>query len=366
MEQKKTTTKRLDNLDLMKALAILAVVTLHTELWDTDFISHFSSGRIIMYACRLIAEGVPVFLAVNGYLLLKKEQLNLHFHIKKTVKILMLLFFWSAILTIVGNALTSEPEKLSIQMLLRHIWGTKLFADYTGVLWFLQFLIAIYVIYPLLWKSYKNDFKIYLYSFSMLAAFSVGPAILILIRDALALFVDASLITTLIEFWGILSPFGSIYGGFIWYLWYFMLGGILYRYEKHIYHRQRLYITVGLLSWIFELVYAVFISIVSGQTYNAAFPYNTGLSAIWVVGLFALTLPYQNKKTAIHQLIARIGTNTFGIYLCHYLFIFIYEKYWIPQTLTDRWQEFIIVFIMSYLLSAVLKKIPYAQWLITI
>ena len=30
-------TKRLDNLDLMKTIAILAVITLHTGLWEFSF-----------------------------------------------------------------------------------------------------------------------------------------------------------------------------------------------------------------------------------------------------------------------------------------------------------------------------------------
>lgn len=362
--EKKNAKKRLDNLDLMKALAILAVLTLHVEVWDTDFISHFSIGRLAQYACRLIAEGVPVFLMINGYLLLRKNEIDLKRHVRKIGKILALLFIWAFILTIVGNALSPEPEPFSVGMLLRYVLGTRLFADYTGVLWFLEFLIAVYVVYPLLWKAYRDDFRIYQYIFIMLVIFSVGPAILLLLRDAIAVRWDASLLTTTIELFGILSPFGSIYGGFVWYLLYFMFGGMLCHYEERICSRRMMWVTAGILSWLLEFVYGIAVSIASGETYNASFPYNTGLTLVWVIGLFAFVLPYESKGRWIQKFISSIGENTFGIYLSHYLFLFIYHKFWISQTFGERIIELVVVFIMSYLFSVILGKLPHVKWLI--
>ena len=62
--------KRMDNLDLMKTLGILMVLSLHVPLWDVDFIATPTVSRAVQYALRLVSEGVPVFVAVNGFLLL--------------------------------------------------------------------------------------------------------------------------------------------------------------------------------------------------------------------------------------------------------------------------------------------------------
>lgn len=355
--------KRLDNLDVMKAFAILAVLTLHAGVWNTDFVAPFSVSRLAQYACRLLAEGVPIFLMTNGYLLLRKNQLDLERHIRKMGKMVALILIWAAILTIVGNALAAEPEPFSVKMLLQYVFGTRVFAEYTGVLWFLQFLIAVYVVYPLLWMAYKNDFKIYQYIFRMLVFFVALASILMLLRDAVATRWDTSLLSTIIAFFETLSPFGSIFGGFVWYLFYFMLGGMIYHYEEQIRNRRVMWMVAGVLSWLFGLGYGVAISFATGVTYSASFLYNTGLFALCIMGLFALLLPYENKGNWVQRFIASVGENTFGIYLSHYLFLFICFKFWIFDSLGGRILEFIAVFMMSYLFSLVVGKIPYLKWL---
>ena len=66
-------TKRMDNLDLMKALGILMVITIHVPLWKPEFMETDSVGRLVQYAFRIISEGVPIFVTINGLLLLKKK-----------------------------------------------------------------------------------------------------------------------------------------------------------------------------------------------------------------------------------------------------------------------------------------------------
>lgn len=358
--------KRLDNLDVMKAFAILAVLTLHAGVWNTDFVSTFSMQMLTQYACRLLAEGVPIFLMTNGYLLLRKKQLDLERHIRKMGKILVLLLTWAVILTIVGNALAPEPQPFSLKMLLQYVFGTRVFAEYTGVLWFLQFLIAVYVVYPLLWMAYQHDFRIYQYIFRMLTFFVAFASILMLLRDAVATRWDASLLSTMMAFFECMSPFGSISGAFVWYLFYFMLGGMICHYEEQIRTRRVLWIAVGILSWLFGLGYGIAISFATGVTYSASFLYNTGLFALCIMGFFALLLPYQNKGNPVQRFIASVGENTFGIYLSHYLFLFICYKFWVFHSFGGRVLEFIFVFMMSYLFSLFVGKIPYLKRLITL
>lgn len=46
-------TKRIDGLDIMKALGICMVLALHVPLWSTDFIEHPDIAHVVQYAARL-------------------------------------------------------------------------------------------------------------------------------------------------------------------------------------------------------------------------------------------------------------------------------------------------------------------------
>lgn len=76
-------TKRMDNLDLMKALGILMVITIHVPLRKPEFMETDSVGRLVQYAFRIISEGVPIFVTINGLLLLKKKNMCLKTHVEK-------------------------------------------------------------------------------------------------------------------------------------------------------------------------------------------------------------------------------------------------------------------------------------------
>lgn len=96
-KMKNMTKKRMDNLDLLKAIGILMVITLHVPLWETDFVSEYDFSHILQYMLRLVAEGVPIFLAVNGFLLLRKTEFDVGKHIHKMVKIFGVMLIWALI-----------------------------------------------------------------------------------------------------------------------------------------------------------------------------------------------------------------------------------------------------------------------------
>ena len=79
--------KRIDGLDVLKALGICMVLSLHVPLWDPDFITSSNIVHILRYAARIVSEGVPIFLTINGMLLLKKSTFSLKQHCKKMLRI---------------------------------------------------------------------------------------------------------------------------------------------------------------------------------------------------------------------------------------------------------------------------------------
>ena len=59
--------KRYIYIDYLKAIAIFMVLTLHTGLWHENFIVLKSNISFVEYIFRLISEGVPIFILVNGF-----------------------------------------------------------------------------------------------------------------------------------------------------------------------------------------------------------------------------------------------------------------------------------------------------------
>lgn len=53
--------KRIDGLDVLKALGICMVLSLHVPLCDPDFITSSNIVHILQYAARIVSEGVPIF-----------------------------------------------------------------------------------------------------------------------------------------------------------------------------------------------------------------------------------------------------------------------------------------------------------------
>ncbi len=57
--------KRYAYIDLLKTIAILMVIALHSKFFYTDFITSPKVTTYLQYALRIISEGVVIFIFVN-------------------------------------------------------------------------------------------------------------------------------------------------------------------------------------------------------------------------------------------------------------------------------------------------------------
>ena len=131
-------TKRMDNLALMKALGILMVITIHVPLWKPEFMETDSVGRLVQYAFRIISEGVPIFVTINGLLLLKKKNMRLKAHVEKMLRLFLVLILWGGVLAVVGMHLDNNVDTFTLKDVLRAVLNIQVGAQYTGVLWFFK------------------------------------------------------------------------------------------------------------------------------------------------------------------------------------------------------------------------------------
>ena len=345
------TCQRQDNLDLLKAIAILMVLSLHVPLWNVDFINTPTLGRALQYAARLVCEGVPLFLVVNGYLLFGKDSFDLDAHLKKMARLFLLTVLWSAILAVAGLGL--DGKAVTPGAVFDIMVRTRLYSKYTGVLWYMQSLLGVYLLFPALRKLYEADFRLFKYLFFVVAAFTLGLNTLELCRDCAGLFVETKRFTESIAFLNRFNPLGDG-----WYLFYFMLGGMFCADREAIEGRRALLGAVGIASVSWAFTFGYLLSRRMGEVYDPTFNYGSPFMLCFIAGLLALTLSYRNDGSLFRRFIASVGQNTFGIYLSHFLFIFLIERFFMVDTLPRRAAAFATVFVGSWLFSVVVRRIP--------
>lgn len=134
--------KRIQYLDIIKVISIFLVVFCHFVL-----LSETVPANILMVACW---SGVPMFFMVNGALLFTRP-LKLEKHIRKTILIYIVLVAWRLIyLFTVGPLCQISPLGFGRNQILTYLFTFgSLDGIGTGHLWFIEALLAVYLVFPL-------------------------------------------------------------------------------------------------------------------------------------------------------------------------------------------------------------------------
>ena len=354
--------KRYANIDLLKTIAISMVIIVHSQVFNTNFIPNFQISSILQYALRIVTEGVPIFILVNGFLLINKKEFDLRKHINKTIKIFLLLIVWSLILTISIKLIWKEP--LTINEIIKNIFTTDINNKYTGILWFLQNLIALYLIYPILKIAYDTNKKVYNYIFIVLLINTILVNTLSLISILIETQTSFNYINVLNNY---ISKFQILSNRN--FLIFFMLGGYLYENKEKFEEKMVRYKwgIIGIVSWIVALIYAIIISKLQGKTYPDNFNYNTVFMLLTIIGIFAMTIKYQDNNKWYNKLITCISINSLGIYFLHIIIIRLINEIYIgANTILLKIGKVIITLILSLGLTLAIKKIPKVKKIIEI
>ena len=340
---------RLEGLDLLKCLAIMMVVSLHIPLWSIDFIKMPSVSRMFQYAFRLISEGVPFFLVINGFLLFRKDLISIKNHVVKILRLLLLTFFWGSILIFSGYGGTIG--NLKIEQFVYYLLDTRLGAKYTGVLWFFINLITVYIMFPILHELYRRNYTVFKYLFIVLSIFTVGIECFELVRDLLAVIFNVQLINKSISFMNRINPFANK-----WFLFYFCLGGIFNQHIEKIRCQRKMLFLCGGVSWLLAVFYSFSVSFLKNALYPANFNFASVFMVLFVLGLFASCLDYHIKGW-LGQLMCSIGRNTLGIYVIHINIIRLVRLLQLPSaTFYNRFVMYCGVMVVSYSLSLLLSN----------
>lgn len=349
---------RIFYLDLMKTLAIVMVVSLHSGLWHTNFISNLTFATYFQYFLRLIMEGVPIFLLVNGYLRLSKS-FDLKKHLNKILKLFIIYMVWSFILTILLSLI--NIDSISIRYLIESVLLTDS-AKYTGVLWFIRYLILIYFIFPIIKYIYDNNYNLFKYLFIILVIFTFGFNFLYMIIDLINC---KNTISILASFRVLINSFNIRIVDNI-FLLYFMLGGIVYKEKNKICNSRTL--ILGIVCWFFAFAYGVVMSKINNSLYTNNYNYKEVMLMFTILGFLFIFMKLNIKNKYIKNAIISVSDNSMGIYLIHTIIIallnllFPFGEY----GLLVRALTTLMVVILSWLLAIILRKIPLVNKLIKI
>ena len=212
--------------------------------------------------------------------------------------------------------------------------------------------MAVYLIFPILWYVYNQAYRIYRYLFIVVCIFVLGAGTLSIIDDIIALRHSTSIISVSIDFLNLFNPLNNG-----WYLFYFMLGGVIYRHLDWIREKRIGLAVFGVATWILAFLIGFCLSMSNGELYNPDFNYRSVFLTGSFIGLFAYTLPYE-ADSAIKRFIGSIGQNTFGMYLSHYLFIFTINHFVVLQGFKTHFLAYCVVCVGSYVFSIIVKRIP--------
>lgn len=343
--------KRYDNIDLLKVIAILMVVPLHTGLFVTNFIKANSVGTYVQYAIRLICEGVPLFILINGFLLINK-QFDLKKHMRKILKIFLLIAIWSTIFICLKDLI--EGKAFSIKSFITNFLNTNISSKKTGELWFLQNLIMLYILFPIIKVLHDSNKRVYNYFTVILFLFTFGTNLLNLIIEPLSYITkcnEIKLITTYISKY---NPFSNSI-----FLSYFILGGILHEKECNESQKMKIYI-LAIISYIGVILYGYGMSFLYNKTYSSNYNYSQIFLLIIYVAIFYLSNNYRNKGNIFNKIIMSISKNTMGIYFIHWIITFFENQYLnvIDYPLVYRLIITFLIFLLSYIISILISKIP--------
>lgn len=209
-------------LDFIKVLAIYFVCFYHYNNLNIDYLSNSSYSTYFSYYIKGIATiGVPLFFMVNGALMLNRDY-DLKKHIKKIINIILLTVIWGVITLII--LIPIRGNSYSLVQFFKALWSWEI--PTINHLWFLQTLVGIYILYPLIKEVYdKKETKVLTYTISVIFIFTFGNVILNIIANILESILGINYLTSNdVNFF---NNFNIFRGFHAYSIVYFIIGGLL-------------------------------------------------------------------------------------------------------------------------------------------
>lgn len=319
-------------IDLLRVLACFLVVFSHC---CDPFVAQFDNNRPVfltgVFSGSFVRACVPLFVMMSGVLLFPVRMNMQTFYKKRIGRIAFPLIFWSIVLPLLFfGYMQFGPVTHNPGVVQEHFTaGTALNKMYTFIfnfnydttpLWYLYMLVGLYLIIPILsvWLNQvsQKDIKLFLsvWGISLLLPYIKMAAPLLGYQGNygnMGIFGVCD--------W---NEFGTFYyvSGFVGYL---VLAYYLVKYPLSWSWKKTCFLTIPMFLTGYLITSLGYISM---QKY---FPGNYAyLEILWYfagINVFMMTFPVfvivQKIKVPSSPTLSRMASLTFGIYLCHFIFV---------------------------------------------
>lgn len=329
------------SLDLLRILSAISVITIHVagDYWSTVSI-HSLEWQTFNFYDSMARFSVPAFVMISGVLLLDSSyKLTVSDLFKKKVLRFILMFLiWSLFYTFVFTPPHNLKELL-----------VSCFSGATH-LWFLKMIIGLYILIPILRKivSDKQTARYFLIVYIVFSLF-VYPL------------------------QGV-NYFGIIYEQFIdnGYMYmplgftgYFIAGYYLKRMVTFKKNARVCIYLLAIVGFIITVLGTGAISNAKGTATESLYDYLTPNVAMMTLGVFTFfnyRMPKIKFSDKMRRQIIKLSNYTLGVYLIHPFYVFILNRFHINALSMNPIISVpfivLIVFVLSLISAALLKKIP--------
>ncbi len=360
-------TKRITEVDYLRAFAILAVISIHT----LDYFRYIPEVNALVITDLIfyvfVRFAVPLFVFVSGFVLDLKYGTNFSkktFFVNRARAVIPPYVIFSAIYLIVPRYLFNGQLKFpSVEEFLINLFSGNSY----GHLWYIPLILQFYVLYPAIIIIYKKF------------AEKRNPLILLVLCAFLQ------------DIWIVMASLFSQYSysalnvimdrAFVSHLFYFVLG--IYFSQNYEVLKKRVLglrrshlfalvpVTLFMASfWIYGLLQ--FKDYFKIPNYYVGIPhmlYPAYFTFIFVV-LLLIGINLSKSRSIFSDFVLRLGKDSFGIYLVHALFLHINVKLLFPyiDIYRTQWVFYPLLFISTLLLSSIsvhlIKHLPYSEIII--
>ncbi|MBQ7960247.1 MAG: acyltransferase [Clostridia bacterium] len=317
-------------IDLLKFICMLGVVGLHTQ---RDLATNVLYNPILYYLSRF---AMPVFFMINGYLIMKKTEFDFKYYKKKILNMVRLLFIWGCISGVYSLLLCGDSLKQAVFNSIKCMLGY-----YIVPFWFMFTFILIYTILLIGFNWIKRNIK-------LLTTILIGVCLVIDICSFVNICNGGGFVTA------------SINQRFKLWTWlmYFFLGYAVSEVKTN-FSATKKYLLLAVTSVASCIIQYLYCFKLAGII-NSGYLYNNIFIIAWSVLIFVIfkNIRYANKAG---KYILFFSSNSFGIFLMHEYITAYFGLTSKVSTAVESTLLWIFIIVVTLLLTALLRKIPYIK-----
>ncbi len=347
----RTVDGRLAYADLLRVLAVLAVIVLHLSGGSLGQAAVGGSRWTALLTYDALAHWcVPMFVMLSGaFLLDPKKSVRLRdIFLKYILRVLIALVVWGVLYALLDYGHTGGHFTWSgIKSALRHV----LWTDTHYHLWFLYMMIGLYLVTPILRAFVRGASRGDLHWFFLLSFvfYSLLPTLQALFPDQMAL----------PTVWANAIHIDLVLG----YVGYYVAGYYLKNYTLGRIAEFSIYI-LGILGAVATVWASAALSRYRGSFCDILFEYrspNIAFMAVAIFVLFRYVLGVSDERSR-RQRLGGVARISFGIFLVHDVFILLLRHFGVTALSFNPILSVPVlsaaVFLCSFAVSWLLSKIP--------